>query len=77
MLQKFGNRSADICLVMQAVGPEGHFLSLRILKSIWSGLLGHLGSLGLSLTVLSPKQLIVLRPKSFSLLSPRLLCAFC
>ena len=28
MVQDYGNRSADICLDMQAVGQEGHFLSM-------------------------------------------------
>ena len=26
-VQDYGNRSADICLVMQAVGQVGHYLS--------------------------------------------------
>ena len=29
------NRSADICLVMQAVGQPGHSLSMCILRSLW------------------------------------------
>ena len=29
-VQDYGTRSADICLVMQAVGHMGHSLSLRI-----------------------------------------------
>ena len=28
-VQDYGNRSADICLVMQAVGPAGHSLSMQ------------------------------------------------
>ena len=28
-VQDYGNRSADICLVMQAVGQAGHSLSMR------------------------------------------------
>ena len=34
-VQDYGNRSADICLVMQAVGQAGHSLSMRILRSLW------------------------------------------
>ena len=29
MAQDYGNRSADICLVMQAVGQAGHSLSMQ------------------------------------------------
>ena len=36
-VQDYGNRSADICLVMQAVGQAGHSLSMCILRSLWSG----------------------------------------
>ena len=35
-VQDYGNRSADICLVMQAVGQAGHSLSTRQLRSLWS-----------------------------------------
>ena len=28
-VQDYGNRSADICLVMQAVGQAGHSISMR------------------------------------------------
>ena len=28
-VQDYGNRSADICLVMQAVGQAGHYLSMQ------------------------------------------------
>ena len=31
----YGNRSADICLVMQAVGQAGHSLSMQLLRSLW------------------------------------------
>ena len=34
-VQDYGNRSADICLVMQAVGQAGHSLSMCILRSLW------------------------------------------
>ena len=34
-VQDYGNRSANICLVMQAVGQAGHSLSLRLLRSQW------------------------------------------
>ena len=33
MVQDYGNRSADICLVMQAIGEAGHSLSMRWLQS--------------------------------------------
>ena len=33
-VQDYGNRSADICLVMQAVGQAGHSLSMCILRSL-------------------------------------------
>ena len=34
--QDYGNRLADICLVMQAVGQSGHSLSMCILRSLWA-----------------------------------------
>ena len=34
MVQDYGNRSADICLVTQAVGQGGHSLSMCILCSV-------------------------------------------
>ena len=35
MVQDYGNRSADICLVMQAAWQTGHSL-LCILRSLWA-----------------------------------------
>ena len=34
-MQFYVNRSADICLVMQAVGQARHSLSMRLLQSLW------------------------------------------
>ena len=39
MAQDGGNKSADICLVMQAVGQAGNTLSMCILRSVWVHLL--------------------------------------
>ena len=36
MVQDYGNRLADICLVMQAVGQAGHSLFMRQLQSLWT-----------------------------------------
>ena len=50
MLQDYGNRSADICLVMHAVGQVGYYLSMRILRFLWQS--GNLtGGGGLSYPV--------------------------
>ena len=35
-VQDYGNKSADICQVMQAVGLVGQSLSMCILRSLWS-----------------------------------------
>ena len=40
-VQDYGNRSADICLVMQAFGQAGHSLSMRLLQSLWVNSIGH------------------------------------
>ena len=36
MVQDYGKISADICLVMQAVGQEGHSLSMCLLRPLCS-----------------------------------------
>ena len=38
-VQDYGSRSADICLVMQAVGQSRHSLSMCIARSQWSHLI--------------------------------------
>ena len=37
MLQDYGDRSADICLIMQALGQAGQSLSMYKLRSLWNG----------------------------------------
>ena len=37
MVRDNGDRSADICLVMEAVGQAGHSPSRCIIRSLWIG----------------------------------------